>query len=576
MVSRRNYLSFILLYNSCITAGKTTLLNVLGGRAIANLNGQVLINNVKYKKSMKRSIAYVLQEDIFYTDLTVRQQLHFTSWLRLPDSMSAQEKRAAVDEVIRTLGIERCADTRILLISGGEKKRCNIGTELLMNPSILLLDEPTSGLDSTSANALIKTLRELADDRRTLITSIHQPSSKIFYTFDKLILLADGHLVYYGAPSNCMAYLASKNYTPPGDYNPADFVMDLVNTSEAADGSKDGPSVRKLLIDAWDNASVEEEVAVVAAKSDSESKNNRGDNNSDSDEADAEPVKYLASYSTQLYILLRRSIIVSQTALFTKLTVFQTITFAIVAGLAYFQMEYDENHVIDKAGFIFLFLTYWFFMTLFQGMMQFIPERTILLKERSAGTYRLSAYFLAKTLSEMPVKLFLPFLFLAISYPMADLNPDPGAFFGIVGTQLLAALAGESVGLFIGTITMDYEKAMTMATLTSLVLMLAGGFFVQNLPSFAEWVRYVSPFKYSYDACLKMEFNRDIQCNNGEVLVECAGRGDGKVDGNEAVDFLGATESVWLNILCIIIFTLGFRIFAYLALRFLPHNSGRT
>jgi ABC-type multidrug transport system ATPase subunit len=160
-------------------SGKTTLLNVLGGRALANLTGEVLINNVKYKKSMRRTIAYVLQEDIFYTNLTVRQQLYFTSNLRLPDALSAETKRAVVEQVIKTLRIEKCADTQILMISGGEKKRCNIGTELLTNPSILLLDEPTSGLDSTAANSLVKTLRELATDRMTIITSIHQPSSQV-------------------------------------------------------------------------------------------------------------------------------------------------------------------------------------------------------------------------------------------------------------------------------------------------------------------------------------------------------------------------------------------------------------
>lgn len=99
-------------------SGKTTLLNVLGGRALANLTGDVLINNVKYRKSMRRTIAYVLQEDIFYTNLTVRQQLYFTSNLRLPDSLSAETKRAVVEQVIKTLRIEKCADTKILMISG--------------------------------------------------------------------------------------------------------------------------------------------------------------------------------------------------------------------------------------------------------------------------------------------------------------------------------------------------------------------------------------------------------------------------------------------------------------------------
>jgi ABC-type multidrug transport system ATPase subunit len=121
-------------------SGKTTLLNILGGRALSQVNGEVYVNNIKYKKSMKRTIAYVLQEDIFYQHLTVRQQLYFTSTLRLPDSLSKESKQEAVDFVIKTLRIERCADTKIMLVSGGEKKRCNIGTELLTSPSVLLLD----------------------------------------------------------------------------------------------------------------------------------------------------------------------------------------------------------------------------------------------------------------------------------------------------------------------------------------------------------------------------------------------------------------------------------------------------
>lgn len=124
-------------------SGKTTLLNILGGRGLSDVSGDVYINNVKFKKSMRKTIAYVLQEDLFFTQLTVREQLTITSHLRLPSSLSNDAKTDAVDNVIQTLRIEKCSNTQIMLISGGEKKRCNIGTELLTNPSIMLLDEPT-------------------------------------------------------------------------------------------------------------------------------------------------------------------------------------------------------------------------------------------------------------------------------------------------------------------------------------------------------------------------------------------------------------------------------------------------
>src|SRR5690606_6686662 len=115
--------------------------------------------------------------------------------LRLPESISREQRLAQVDHVMKQLQIAKCADTPIMLVSGGERKRVNIGTELLTDPSVILLDEPTSGLDSTTAAALVATLRELAAAGKTVLTSIHQPSSNVFYSFDRLFVLADGHMV---------------------------------------------------------------------------------------------------------------------------------------------------------------------------------------------------------------------------------------------------------------------------------------------------------------------------------------------------------------------------------------------
>ena len=84
-------------------------------------------------------------------------------------------------------------------ISGGERKRVSVGHELLINPSIILLDEPTSGLDSTTAMNLVSTLCQLAAGGRAVITTIHQPSSRLYQQLDKLLLLSDGHAMYYGA-----------------------------------------------------------------------------------------------------------------------------------------------------------------------------------------------------------------------------------------------------------------------------------------------------------------------------------------------------------------------------------------
>ena len=125
---------------SWIGSGKTTLLNTLAGRALSGVTGDIWFNNERYDKNMKRKLAYVLQQDLFFDNLTVKQQLTYTALLRLPNHLSRADKIAQVEQIIDQLRIRKCANTPILLISGGEKKRVNIGTELLTSPSVIFLD----------------------------------------------------------------------------------------------------------------------------------------------------------------------------------------------------------------------------------------------------------------------------------------------------------------------------------------------------------------------------------------------------------------------------------------------------
>ena len=122
-----------------------------------------------------------MQEDYMLPTFTPYEAFKFVTDLRLPD-LTEEAKEERVNEIIKNLGLEKCrntwiGDTRIRGISGGEKKRTSIGLELLINPSIIFLDEPTTGLDSTTSLNLIKFLNKLAKQGRTVISTIHQPSS---------------------------------------------------------------------------------------------------------------------------------------------------------------------------------------------------------------------------------------------------------------------------------------------------------------------------------------------------------------------------------------------------------------
>jgi ABC-type multidrug transport system ATPase subunit len=216
-------------------SGKTTLLTALAGRLPGKVSGTITYNGQAFSSSMKRKTGFVPQDDVLYPHLTVLETLTYAALLRLPKELSKQEKIEQAEMLIMELGLTRCRNgivggTLLRGVSGGERKRVSIGQEMLVNPSLLLLDEPTSGLDSTTAQRIVATLRGLARGGRTVITTIHQPSSRLFRMFDKVVVLSDGYPIYSGQAPRVMDYFASLDYVPGFNFvNPADFLLDLAN-----------------------------------------------------------------------------------------------------------------------------------------------------------------------------------------------------------------------------------------------------------------------------------------------------------------------------------------------------------
>jgi ABC-type multidrug transport system ATPase subunit/uncharacterized tellurite resistance protein B-like protein len=206
-------------------AGKSTLLHVLNGSERPS-SGHVLINGIDIHKDpgkIEGVIGFVPQDDLLIEDLTVYQNLYFAAKLCF-SAKNEEEIDLLVMKVLEDLGLAEIRELKVgsplqKTISGGQRKRLNIGLELLREPAVLFCDEPTSGLSSRDSENIIDLLKELALKGKLVFAVIHQPSSDIFKMFDKLLILDNGgYQIYYGNPVDAIVYFKKS--------------IDLVNSDE--------------------------------------------------------------------------------------------------------------------------------------------------------------------------------------------------------------------------------------------------------------------------------------------------------------------------------------------------------
>ncbi|KAL6615870.1 hypothetical protein ACP70R_038140 [Stipagrostis hirtigluma subsp. patula] len=214
-------------------AGKSTFLDALAGR-IASLDGRVALDGVEMSPSLiKRSSAYVMQDDRLFPMLTVYETLMFAADFRLGSSVSASDKKLRVENLIEQLGLTSSRNTYIgdegtRGVSGGERRRVSIGVDIIHGPALLFLDEPTSGLDSTSAHSVIEKVHDIACAGSTVVLTIHQPSSRILLLLDHLIILARGQLMFSGGPKEVSPHLGRMGRKVPKGENSIEHLLDVI------------------------------------------------------------------------------------------------------------------------------------------------------------------------------------------------------------------------------------------------------------------------------------------------------------------------------------------------------------
>ena len=493
-------------------AGKTTLLELLTGQrrpteGTVLFNGQDLHDQVG---SLRDRIGYVPQEDVMHRDLTVFQVLYHAARMRLPADLPTSAIVEHVDKLITRMGLAHVRESLVggeskRGISGGQRKRVNIAIELLTEPPLLFLDEPTSGLDSTSTLEVLRVLRGLADQGKTIIMTIHQPRVEAYELVDSLVLLCGaGRLAWFGpADPEPAEHFAARSEMPrrPGS-NPADYVIDVLDPSDSELKREPEEWQRDYL----DSPAYEQYVVQRQGQS---------------ADVTLEPGQDLAANPRrgmvgQYFNLLSRYIkrkLRDRTSLAIQMA--QAPVVAILLGWLFFDSElphYDRDFGIvlgsDQSVYATLFLLaaagFWFGCS--NVARELVSDRAVFRRERMAGLsvlpYLASIYTLQLFLAAVQV-----FGMILITWVLVGL--EPVSFVPAFILLLITAAAGIGLGLLVSSLAPTEVTAIAVIPLILLPqLMLAGYLKVyEEMDALQQAVTHLVPMRWAFEglAWLEME-----------------------------------------------------------------------
>ncbi|RKP12959.1 P-loop containing nucleoside triphosphate hydrolase protein [Piptocephalis cylindrospora] len=528
-------------------AGKTSLLNLISGEArLGGTSGQLLINGQEVRGKEVRELAgFVQQDDLIMDTMTVREAVTMSALLRIPPSVSREEKLQKVDEILDLMQLTKAADTiigstQVKGVSGGERKRTSISMELVSNPSILFLDEPTSGLDTYTAYSVCKFLKELASSGRTIVATLHQPSSEIFDLIDDVVLLANGEIMYAGPADQVVPYFGARGYPCPRHSNPADFLF------------------MNYLLDEWKRSDLGRSIELLARS---------GPEDGRMGYANAQK-KYHSTFHIQLPILMRRAwknVLRNRMVIMFRFLEIVVLGFFLDAVFWKIPERGINSQIQNRCGALFFLVVNQLFSYSTGSLMPIYGERVVFEREYGAGMYSLPAYFVSKVLIEIPFLLIAPFLLSIVTYFALGLQLTAGKFFIYVATVILNAILGAGIGLFAVCSFKRLDVTLVFVPLLLLPMIIFAGLFVNldGVQGWIRWVQWISPMKYSYVALVKNELGGlDLPGTSPDQVLEEIG--------------LSGQGSVAVNIIACLGLCILFWVGAYLGLQRLIASSRKS
>ncbi|KAJ3643838.1 hypothetical protein Zmor_026524 [Zophobas morio] len=543
-------------------AGKSTLMSTLAYRNTGGtyMDGDVLINGRPIGSYMKYLSGFMHQEDIFIGSLTVLEHMNIMSRLKLDRKTTQTERNSKIYQILKSLGLLKCINTKIgqtgdsKVLSGGEKKRLSFATELLTDPPILFCDEPTTGLDSFSAQKIVSMMNTMAASGKTILCTIHQPSSDIFNMFSQLILMTEGRIAFMGSAASALDFFEKVGYQCPSSYNPADF---FIKTLAATSGDENSKQSVKRICDQFAVSDYNREVDVVVQyefhmgraveKTYKLGRNFKG----------------LFVWEKVFWLSYRWLMDVWRNPALQTYKILQRSGIALMVGLCYFGTNATTSTGAQNVeGVIFLIVTENTFSPMYSILNEFPQNYPLFLREYKSGLYSTPTYFASRIISLLPGLIIEPVLFVIIVYWLSGLRATTYAFLMTTLAGILTLNAAAACGVFFSNAFDSAPLAMAYLVPFDYLLMVMSGIFIKlsSLPQLFTWTKYLSWLMYSTEVISVVQWDgiNNITCDASDQRIPCL------TSGSQVLQKYSFSEDnllrdLWsMFFLCIVFHSLGF------------------
>ncbi|XP_073337440.1 ATP-binding cassette sub-family G member 5 [Pagrus major] len=491
-------------------SGKTTLLDAISGRiGNSTLLGEVFINGRKMKRNEYQDcFSYVLQSDNLLSYLTVEETLTYIAQLALRKH-SAEAIKKKVSAVMAELSLAHVAHSviggRVFPgISGGERRRVSIASQLLQDPRVVLLDEPTTGLDSMTANQIVVLLAELARRNRIVIVTIHQPRSELFRVFSRIAIMSRGELVFCGQPGEMVDFFSQCGYECPEYCNPFDIYVDFTSV-DTHNSMREAATFNRMheITSSYQTSTIYQSML------------GKMEQSLQKPDKPAIPFKSKDSPSgaAKLVVLLRRT---ARNLSRDRMGVLMRLSQNLIYGLfvAFFVMRLDNDvtkgAVQDRIGIIYQSIGASPYTGMLNAVALFPALRAISDQESQDGLYSKWQMFLAYIFHILPFSILSIFIFTSFLYWIVGMHPDSLRFLCFTAVVLVPHIIGELLTVVLLGVVQNPNMVNTGVALLNIAGILVGSGFLrstQQMPEVFQWLSYLTFQKYSCELLIVTEFH---------------------------------------------------------------------